>query len=166
MGFVMALRSAGVGAVLVALLLVSNAHTQGASPFAKLAGEWTGSGTIDLASGGHEPIKCRASYDVLEEKNNLQLSIRCASDSYNFDMHATATLASNAVSGSWSEVSRNVAGKISGTAEGDRIDVIADSSAFTASLALTTRGNKQSVVIKSREANTTVKGATINLQRT
>ena len=102
---------------------------------------------------------------MLEEKNNLQLNIRCASDSYNFDMLASATLASNAVSGSWSEASRNVAGKISGTAEGDHIDVVADSAAFSASLALTTRGDWQSVVIKSKEANTSVKGATITLQR-
>jgi hypothetical protein len=102
---------------------------------------------------------------VLEEKNNLQLSIRCASDSYNFDMHASATLASNAISGSWNEMSRNVAGKISGTAEGDHIDVVADSAAFTASLAMITRGDRQSVVINSREANTNVKGATISLQR-
>ena len=80
-------------------------------------------------------------------------------------MHASATLASNAVSGSWSEVSRNVAGKISGTAEGDHIDVVADSAAFSASLALITRGDRQSVVIKSKEANTNVKGATITLQR-
>src|SRR5664279_2040996 len=114
---------------------------------------------------GHEPIKCRAAYDVLEEKNNLQLNIRCASDSYNFDMLASATLASNAVSGSWSEASRNVAGKISGTAEGDHIDVVVDSAAFSASLALTTLGDRQSVVIKSKEANTSVKGATITLQR-
>jgi hypothetical protein len=165
MGFVMTLRSAGVGAVLVALLVASSAHSQGANPFTKLAGQWAGSGTIDLASGATEPIKCRASYDVLEEQNNLQLSIRCASDSYNFDMHASATLASTAVSGTWTEVSRNVAGKISGTAAGDHIDVVADSSAFNASLALVTHGNKQSVVIKSKEANTQVKGATISLQR-
>lgn len=156
---------AGACVVFAIWLAASGAHTQGASPFTKLAGEWAGRGTIELANGAHEAIKCRASYDVLEEKSNLQLSFRCASDSYNFDMHASATLASNVISGSWSEVSRNVAGKISGTAEGERIDVVANSSAFTASLALTTRGDKQSVVIKSKEANATVKGATISLQR-
>ena len=80
-------------------------------------------------------------------------------------MHASATLALNEISGSWNEVSRNVAGKISGTAEGDHIEVVADSAAFSASLALTTLGDQQSVVIKSKEANTTVKGATITLQR-
>ncbi len=158
-----ALRSAAV--VLAVSLAATIAHTEALSPFTKLAGQWAGSGTIELSNGAREAIKCRASYDVLEEKNNLQLSIRCASDSYNFDMHASATLASSAVSGSWNEVTRNVAGKISGTAQGDHIDVVADSSAFSASLALTTRGDKQSVVIKSKEANTTVKGATISLQR-
>jgi hypothetical protein len=157
------LRSAAV--VLAASLATTIAHTEAISPFNKLAGQWAGNGTIELASGAREVIKCRASYDVLEEKNNLQLSIRCASDSYNFDMHASATLASNAISGSWNEVSRNVAGKISGTATGDRIDVQADSSAFSAGLTLTTHGDKQSVVIKSKEANAAVKGATISLQR-
>jgi hypothetical protein len=156
---------AAASVVLAFWLVTTSGHTQGASLFAKLEGQWAGSGTIDLANGAHEPIKCRASYDVLEEKNNLQLSIRCAGDSYNFDMHASATLASNAISGSWNEVSRNVAGKISGTAEGDHIEVVADSAAFSASLALTTLGDQQSVVIKSKEANTTVKGATITLQR-
>ena len=29
------------------------------SPFAELAGSWSGAGTIDLANGKHEPIKCR-----------------------------------------------------------------------------------------------------------
>ena len=158
-----ALRGAVV--VLAVSLAATIAHTDTLSPFTKLAGQWAGNGTIELAGGAREVIKCRASYDVLEEKNNVQLSIRCASDSYNFDMHASATLASNAISGSWNEVSRNVSGKISGTAAGDHIDVQADSSAFSASLALTTKGDRQSVVIKSKEANAAVKGATISLQR-
>ena len=49
------------------------------SPFAPLAGSWSGAGTIDLANGKHEPIKCRASYDVLEEQSKLQLNLHCAS---------------------------------------------------------------------------------------
>jgi hypothetical protein len=101
----------------------------------------------------------------LGESTGLQLNIRCASDSYNFEMIASATLASNAISGNWTEASRNVAGKISGTANGDHIEVVAESAAFSASLALTTHGDRQSVVIKSKEANTSVKGATISLQR-
>jgi hypothetical protein len=160
------MRSAGIAGVLAVCLVTTGAQSQGTGPLAKLAGQWAGSGTIELANGTHEPIKCRASYDVLEEQNNVQLSIRCASDSYNFDMHASATLASKTISGNWNEVSRNVAGTISGTAEGDRFEVAASGAAFSASLALTTRGNKQSVVIKSKESDASIKGATITLQRT
>src|ERR1019366_6274183 len=109
-----AMRSASF--VLVFWLVNASGHAQGASPFDEVSGQWSGSGTIDLANGAIEPIRCRATYDVLEQQNNLQLNIRCASDSYSFDMRASATLASNAISGSWSESSRNVAGKISGTA--------------------------------------------------
>jgi hypothetical protein len=155
----------GAAAVLASMLLMVSANAQGASSFAKLAGQWAGGGTVDLPNGAHEAIKCRASYDVLEEQNNVQLSIRCASDSYNFDMHASATFAASAISGSWNEVSRNVAGKISGKAEGDRIDVDAESSAFSASMALVTHGARQSVVIKSKESDSSIKGATITLQR-
>lgn len=172
LGYIMTLRSLSVGNamrsasfVLVFWLVNASGHTQGASPFDQLSGQWSGSGTIDLANGAIEPIRCRATYDVLEQQNNLQLNIRCASDSYSFDMRASATLASNAVSGSWSESSRNVAGKISGTADGNLIDVVANGPAFSASLALNTNGDLQSVVIKSKEANASVKGATISLHR-
>jgi hypothetical protein len=158
-----AMRSASV--VLAFWLVTASGHTQSASPFANLSGQWSGSGTIDLANGAREPIRCRATYDVLEQPSKLQLNIRCASDGYSFDMRASATLTSNAVSGNWSESSRNVAGRISGTADGDHIDVVADGTAFSASLALITRGDRQSVVIKSKEANASVKGATISLHR-
>jgi hypothetical protein len=80
------------------LFLSLGALAQGATPFERLAGEWSGSGTIDLANGGHEPIKCHAAYDVLGEQNNLQLNIRCASDSYNFDLRGSATYANGSIS--------------------------------------------------------------------
>ena len=40
------------------------------------AGQWSGSGTIQLA-GQSEQIDCRASYDILNEQQKLQLNIRC-----------------------------------------------------------------------------------------
>jgi hypothetical protein len=155
-------------AIIVMTLFVigsGGCYAQDGGTFARLAGEWSGNGSIELANGSREPVRCKAAYDVLGQQSNLQLNIRCASDSYNFDLRGSATLAGSGVSGSWSESTRNVAGKISGTARGDKIDVVAESSAFTANLSLTTRGNKQSVTIKSKEDNTSVKGAAINLQR-
>jgi hypothetical protein len=165
------------GAVVALTLLLlmggnSNAQpatTQGsapsASPFDQLAGSWSGSGTIDLSNGKHEPIKCRASYDVLEDQNKLQLNIRCASDSYNFDLRGSANYAGGAITGTWSESTRNAAGTLSGKVEGVGFQVVAKGPAFTANLDLVTRGDKQSVTIKSQDANAGVQGATITLQR-
>jgi hypothetical protein len=114
---------------------------------------------------GTSPIKCRASYDLLEEQNKLQLNIHCASDSYNFDLRGSATYGAGAITGTWSESTRNAAGTMSGKVEGAGFQVLAKGPTFTANLNLVTRGDKQSVTIKSHDAKADVQGATITLQR-
>src|SRR5215475_13700741 len=135
------------------------------SPFAPLEGSWSGAGTIDLANGKHEPIRCRASYDVLENQSKLQLNLHCASESYNFDLRASAAYSAGAITGNWSESSRNGAGTLSGKVEGAGFQVLATGQAFSANLNLVTRGANQSVTIKSQDAQAEVRGATITLQR-
>ena len=134
-------------------------------PFSELAGSWSGSGTIDLSKDRHEPIRCRASYDVLEEQNKLQLNIHCASDSYNFDLRSSATYNAGVITGNWSESTRNAAGTLSGKVEGSGFQVVAKGPTFTANLSLATHGDKQSVTIKSQDAQADVQGATITLRR-
>ena len=142
-----------------------SARLQARSPFAQLAGGWSGAGTIDLANGRHEPIKCRASYDVLETQNKLQLNIHCASESYNFDLRASAAYSGDAITGNWSESTRNAAGTLSGKVEGAGFRVVAKGPTFRANMNLVTQGNKQSVTIKSQDEKAEVQGATITLQR-
>jgi hypothetical protein len=156
------------GAILVLSLCLSSysaSHAQSAGPFARLSGSWAGRGTIDLANGTREALKCRASYDVQAGQNNLQLNIRCASDSYNFELTSSAALASGAVTGTWSESPHGAFGTISGTASGERIHVKAEAGSFTASLSLVTHSNSQTVVIRAGDTSTGIKGATINLRR-
>lgn len=157
------------GMIFVLAVLLSShgiGHAQrGVGPFERLAGQWSGSGTIDLSNGTREPIKCRAAYDMLAERQNLQLNIRCASDSYNFDLYSNAVLAGHAVSGTWSESTHSVGGTISGTADGDHIQARAESPGFTATLSLVTHGNRQSVSIRTPDPNAGIKGATITLRR-
>lgn len=164
----------GVALALVILFYVGDAAAQNkatvgsassAGPFAQLAGGWSGSGTVDLSNGRHEPIKCRASYDVLENQNELQLDIRCASDSYNFNLRAKAAYAAGAITGAWTEFTRNAAGTLSGKVEGVGFQVVAKGPTFTANLNLVTRGDKQSVTIRSQDTQADVQGATITLQR-
>ncbi|HEY7231007.1 MAG TPA: hypothetical protein VH558_11605 [Pseudolabrys sp.] len=159
-------RLAGIIAIACTLVLsAAGSRAQSIAPFNRLAGQWSGSGSIDLANGRREPIRCRASYDVLSDRRNLQLNIRCASDSYNFDLRASATYSAGSVSGIWSESTRLVGGTISGRAEGDHIHVVARSSSFSASLTVVTRGARQSVVIKAQGADAGIKGVSMNLRR-
>lgn len=154
-------------AFVLALLIFcpSPAPAQRWGVFGHLVGQWTGSGTIDLSNGMHEPLRCRASYDLPADQLKLELNIRCASDSYNFDLFATAVLSGRSVSGTWSESTHAAGGTISGTAEGERIQVRADSPGFSANLSLTTHGNRQSVLIRTPDPSAGIKGATINLRR-
>ena len=86
-----------VGLVIaLAFSVATTCHAQSITPFERLAGQWSGSGTIELSGGTHESIKCRAAYDVLNDQRKLQLSIRCASESFNFDLRASAVYSGGA----------------------------------------------------------------------
>ena len=145
----------GAALALAFFLLPAEAHAQGAGPFASLSGSWSGGGTISLASGASERIRCRAAYDVGGGGRALQLSIRCASDSYNFDLAGSVVSQGGAITGTWSESSRGVNGTVSGRAGGNQIQAYAQGSGFSAGLSLATHGNRQSVVIRPTGADVT-----------
>src|SRR5580704_8950716 len=123
-----------VAGLFVAALLAPNQDANAAtSPFLAMAGTWLGGGTVTMASGVRERVRCRAAYGVAERGENLRLNLRCASDSYNFDLAGAVDYRGGAISGSWSEAAHNVAGTISGRASGDRIVAEATGSNFAAS---------------------------------
>jgi hypothetical protein len=93
-----------VAGLFVAALLAPNLDANAAtSPFLAMAGTWLGGGTITMASGVRERVRCRAAYGVAERGENLRLNLRCASDSYNFDLAGAVDYRGGAISGSWSE---------------------------------------------------------------
>ena len=135
------------------------------TPFIRLEGAWSGGGTIQMQDGSSERLRCRANYDVLEAGSNLQLRIRCASESYNFNLQSSANYTRGRVTGVWSESTLNAGGTLSGRAEDGHISVLADGRTFSATLTLTTRGNRQSVAIRARDPQSSVVGASIDLRR-
>jgi hypothetical protein len=139
-----------------------NARAQSMGPFAGMAGIWTGSGTVTLDDGSSERIRCRATYAVGAGGNGLQQTLTCASDSYKFNLTSNLIAQGGAVSGTWSETSRNINGNIEGRSGNGIFQVVATAPGFSANLTLTTRGNRQSVVIR---AESQFRGASINLSR-
>jgi hypothetical protein len=140
------IRAVGVGAAL--LLSVSAGHAQ-SSPFAGFSGTWSGNGKVSLSDGSSERLRCRATYTVDGSGRALRQTLRCASDSYKFDLSSNVTSNGNNISGSWSEASRNIVGNLRGTAGGGQINVSVEAVGFSAHLTLRTNGNKQTVQISS-----------------
>jgi hypothetical protein len=139
---------ARAGLLVVALSLAGYPAQAAVSPFRALAGSWAGGGIISLADGNQERLRCRASYDVDGSGSALRLNLRCASDSYNFDLSSEVQYRGGAISGEWTEASRNASGTIEGRAAGDRIEAKASGPTFSANLSLTTRGSRQMVTIR------------------
>src|SRR3982074_1043208 len=115
--------------LLFASLCLPGAATPAAasSPFAAMAGSWSGGGVLSTADGGQERLRCRASYDVAGTGAELRLNIRCASDSFNIDLASDVQYRGGEIFGSWSEASHNASGTISGRAAGGRIEASARS---------------------------------------
>ena len=139
----------------VAFLLACMTCTAGyaeSGAFAGLAGNWSGGGTITLDDGSTERVRCRATYAVREDGNAINQTLTCASDSFKFNLASNVIAHGAALSGTWSESIRNAGGNLEGRGGGGSFQVIASGPGFTANISLTTRGNKQSVVIRSEGA--------------
>src|SRR5246127_4730222 len=84
-----AIKAASFGAAL--LLSLSASYAQSGGPFAGFDGSWSGTGTVALSDGTTERIRCRASYKIDGSGSGLQQTLRCASDSYKFDLSSNVT---------------------------------------------------------------------------
>jgi hypothetical protein len=157
-------RALPAGLLLALALCTSQDHARAAAgPFAAMAGSWSGGGMLTTANGMQERLRCRASYRPGGDGNNLDLSLQCASDSYNFSLAGNVSNRDGAISGSWSEASRNASGTISGEASGDSIRATARGDNFSAGLSVTTQGNRQSVTLTPQ--GTDVRSVSVTLAK-
>ena len=145
--------------LLAAAASTSPGHTQ-SGPFAGLAGSWHGGGTVSLDDGSTERIRCRATYAV--SGPSMDLTLTCASDAYKFNLQGSVVSEGGAITGTWSESSRGVSGTLQGRGGGGNFQVLASSGGFNANISLSTRGNRQSVVMR---ADSQFRGASIALSR-
>jgi hypothetical protein len=169
-GFIPSLSAASLvalalGAILVVPAGVEQGAAQGSGPFAPLAGQWSGTGSVTFSSSGsRERLRCRAVYQAPDGGKALALRLRCASDSYNFDLNGNLTHQGDAVSGQWMEITRNITGSLTGRLSGASIQAVASAGIFSANLTLTTHGSKQQVSIRIQ--GTEVTEAAISLNKT
>ena len=134
-----------------------------ASPFVAMAGTWSGGGVLSTTDGQQEQLRCRAAYDVAGSGEQLRLNLTCASASYKFDLVSEVEYRGGAISGSWTEASRNASGVLTGRAAGDHVEAAARGDSFSANLSLTTHGGRQTVSIQPEGTN--VRAVSLALNR-
>ena len=143
-------RKFGAIAIAVGLYTIATEVPRAAdNPFSQFTGNWSGSGTITVQDGSRERIRCRGTYTTSQEGGTLTLGLRCASDSYKFELQSDITYDGGNISGTWNEASRQVYGSLAGRSTRGNIQATAHSVGFTATLSLTSRGGSQTVSIKS-----------------
>lgn len=131
-------------------LALAHRPAAAAGPFDGLSGTWSGSGSIALTNGTSERIRCRVTYEVGGGGNSVQQQLRCASDSYNFDLASNVRSQGGTISGTWTETTRGIGGNLQGRASGGLIEALVETGGFSATIAIQTRGNSQSVSMRSQ----------------
>jgi len=153
-------------ALIAAFFLPLSPALAAEGPFAEFAGGWSGAGSLRPSNGAAERIRCNATYRPRgNAQREVDLQLRCASDSYNFDLTGEFTAdEQNQISGRWTERSRSTGGTAVGNAQGDRLQLHIESAGFAADLVMVTRNRRQSVDIDSHGGGQIVK-ASIALTR-
>ncbi len=141
-------RFCGPAAVAAVVLASIPAYADG--PFKGYEGTWSGNGTITIADGGAERIRCRGTYTVDAAGNGLHQNIKCASDSYKFELRSDVEARGSTITGSWSEATRNVNGSLEGSISGQDITALVQTNGYAATFNVSTRGNKQNINIASK----------------
>lgn len=156
----------GLVVLFLALCLTLTAAAADSGPFAGFTGAWSGTGTLRPSGGAAERIRCNANYRPRgSSEREIELQLRCASDSYNFDLTGQfAADERNQIAGQWTERTRNVGGTAVGNAQDDRVQIHVESSGFAAELVMVTRNRRQSVSIDSQGGGQIIK-ASITLSR-
>lgn len=151
-----------------ALALVATAATawseaQSDSPFATIAGTWSGGGQVRFEGGKSESIRCNAYYTAKNNGSGLGLSIRCAAGSgTRIELRASLAYQGGQVSGDWEERSYNASGSVSGQASPTRISLNI-AGGVSGSMNVNFSASSQSLSVTTSGA--TFKGLTINLTR-
>lgn len=135
-------------------------YAQSSGPYAGMAGNWHGGGTVTLDDGSSERIRCRATYQVAGP--NMSMSLTCASDAYKFNLTASVVDQGGTITGQWSETSRNITGSLQGRGGGGNFQVTAVTASFNANISLKTTGNRQTVSIR---ADSQFRAANISMSR-
>ncbi len=118
-----------------------------ASSIEEMSGYWSGNGSVVLATGNTERVKCAVTYKINQGGTQIKQSMRCASADYNINASAELNVKGQNVTGSWEEKTYSAVGEVSGRYSGSNLVLSIKGANFTASMNLTLSNCKQSINI-------------------
>jgi hypothetical protein len=121
-----------------------------ANPIAQLPGRWSGAGSIKLANGKAENLKCVATNFVTDGGVRVAQNLRCASPSYRIDAKALLLVRGTQVTGSWEERQHAQTGAVAGKVTSNGFALQISGAHFTAALHLTSSGCRQAISISPK----------------
>jgi len=143
-------KRVAVAALAAASLMLAgdSGLANGVEPFAALPGRWVGDGRLGFKDGKVEIVKCRATYFLADDTDQLTQNIRCAAASGAIEVKSSVTHQSGSLSGTWSEEMHNMAGVLTGqvTKQGFRVIVKGDD--MSANMEIIVKGVKQIIEIQ------------------
>jgi hypothetical protein len=152
-------------------LLLAAAHTtaprsapvEPTPPLDKLVGRWVGEGFLGVKDGASESVKCRVTYIPAESTNHLKQTVRCASAAGSIEVQSAIVHAAGAISGSWSELTRNMRGDLSGKVTPRGFQVMVTGTDLSANMNVVINGPRQ--IIEIQFNNSSLIGLTLVLTK-
>jgi hypothetical protein len=146
-----------------AFLVQAPASTQEASPFVKLVGRWLGEGRFGTKDGKTENVKCRVTYVVSDQAQQVRQTIRCATEGTSVEVQSHVTHAAGVLKGTWKELSRDMSGELSGSVTPTGFKVAIKGSELNANMDIIVKDNKQ--IIEIQFMSSTLIGLTLILTK-
>lgn len=157
------LQALAAAATLSAAPIAMPATAADMTPFASLAGTWSGAGQVRLEGGKYEAIRCKAYYTVNSGGAGLGMAIRCASSAAKVEMRANLTYRNGKITGDWEERTYNAAGNVSGTSAGSHMSLTIEGGGLNGSLAVRLSDKSQLVSIST--TGSAFRGLNLSLTR-
>ena len=117
-----------------------------ADPLGDLTGYWSGSGSIALANGKTERVKCNVVYKA-NGGTEVRQTMRCASADYSINSLAELRVKGSQVTGTWEERTYSAKGDVTGRFGGDSFALSIQGASFSAAMHVTLSNCKQSLNI-------------------
>jgi hypothetical protein len=165
MGFSAARTVALILAVGWSLSIDGQARASTTGPFAAIAGWWGGEGRLRFKDGKQEQVKCRTTYFVSGEGDELKQTIRCASGSGKIEVTSQVKHEGGKLTGTWVETVYDLNGELTGevTPRGYRVSIKGSDSTPYANMEIIVRDKKQ--IIEIQFFNETLVGLTLLLNK-